>query len=151
MRPTFGSLSALAAAAGVLLASCDLSPRDLAGTDRQQLQEGPVEAPPGDAPARATGQSLGELAERSRNDLAARLNTDPGAISVVEARHVVWPDSSAGCPLPGYDYLQVRTEGVLIRLEAGGRTWHYHGGPSGPAALCEKPSTTNPPSRFADR
>jgi len=96
-------------------------------------------------------QRLSELIEQSRNDLASRVNVKAAAITVVEARYVVWPDSSAGCPMPGYEYMQMLTEGVLIRLEAGSRTFHYHSARSGPAFLCEKPAALDPPSRFEEQ
>jgi len=96
-------------------------------------------------------QRLNELVEQSRADLASRLGVDAAAITVVEARHVLWPDGSAGCPMPEYDYIQMLTEGVLIRLNAEGRTFHYHSGVAGPAVYCAKPSSAAPPSKFVEK
>ena len=35
------------------------------------------------------------------DDLARRLNISPADIQVLDARAVVWPDRSLGCPRPG--------------------------------------------------
>jgi hypothetical protein len=94
---------------------------------------------------------LNKLVDGARADLAHRLNVDEGDVSVVEARHVMWPDSSAGCPSPGYEYMQVLTEGVLIRLEVGDRIYPYHAGTRGPAVLCETPAGDSPPSLYEER
>jgi len=91
---------------------------------------------------------LRELTQQSREDLAERLGIDESGIVVVDARHVVWPDSSAGCPMPGFNYTQVLTEGVLIRLQAGDKLHQYHAGKAGKAFLCENPSTSSPPSLY---
>lgn len=141
-------------AATAFLGGC-LSP------DREQLEaisqvndEATVDAQGAAAPPsqpRTGAQRLNELVTQSRDDLASRLGLDIAAITVIEARHVIWPDSSGGCPMPGYDYMHVRTEGVLIRLQADGRIYQYHGGARGPAALCEKPSAIDPPSKFEER
>ena len=79
-------------------------------------------------------------------DLAQRLAIDPAAISVVEAVTVVWPDRSLGCPRPGMQYLQVPHDGFLIRLQAQGRTFAYHGGGSRAPFLCESPDRRGPPA-----
>jgi hypothetical protein len=96
-------------------------------------------------------ERLTELVEQSREDLASKVGVDAAAITVAEARHVVWPDGSAGCPAPGYDYMQMQTEGVLIRLNANGRIFQYHAGTAGPAVHCAKPSSVDPPSKFEER
>ena len=98
-----------------------------------------------------TSGRMRELTQQSRRDLAERLKIKEDDINVVEARHVIWPDSSAGCPTPGFNYLQVQTKGVLIRLQVGERTYQFHGGGSGPAFECEKPAPLNPPSLYQDR
>jgi len=77
-------------------------------------------------------------------DLAQRLAIDQSAISVAEAMTVVWPDGSLGCPRPGMQYTQVLHDGFLIRLQAQGRTFAYHGGGSRPPFLCESPDRRGP-------
>ncbi len=92
------------------------------------------------SPRQTRLQRLDQLRQQSRSDLATRLHLDEAAITVVEARPVVWPNSSAGCPKPGYMYTQMLTEGVLIRLQARGRIYHYHTGAKGPAVFCKNPA-----------
>jgi hypothetical protein len=85
--------------------------------------------------------ALQSFVDRAVADLARRRDVDPAAITVLEARAVVWPDGSLGCPTPGMEYTQVLQEGVLIRLQLGGRTYAYHGGGRRLPELCETPAT----------
>ena len=80
------------------------------------------------------------LVEMSRGDLAKRLGIAPDHIEVVEARAVMWPDASLGCPRPGMAYKQVPEDGALVRLSAGGRTYEYHSGGRRAPFLCENPA-----------
>jgi len=88
---------------------------------------------PGGSRVRA---GLDRLIDHAVTDLAGRLSIDPGEIRVVETRSVVWPDASLGCPRPGMVYPQVQTDGVLIRLEANGVIYPYHGGGGRAPFLC---------------
>jgi hypothetical protein len=92
----------------------------------------------------ALDPSLASLAAEARTDLAQRLSVDGDDIDVIAARYVTWPDSSAGCPKPGFEYLQVQTEGALISLRAAGRTYQYHSAGGQPPFLCETPSKVTP-------
>lgn len=73
----------------------------------------------------------------ARADLAERLGIAEDEIKVLEARAMVWPDASLGCPQPGMVYIQILVEGGLIRLEAGGREYNYHSGGDAQPFLCE--------------
>ncbi len=122
-----------------------------------QAQDGVAVEPPVDAERRqATADirtpaaNLAEIVAQCTDELATRLSVAKDDVEVVEARFVIWPDSSAGCPQPGVQYMQVRTEGVLVRLRADQRIYHYTGGIRPPAAYCAKPTTLTPPSRYAE-
>ena len=78
------------------------------------------------------------LIEKAKEDLAQRLTIAITEISLVEAKEVVWPDSSLGCPQPGMRYKQVPEDGALIVLEAQGTAYEYHNGGSRGLFLCEK-------------
>jgi hypothetical protein len=78
------------------------------------------------------------LIERAREDLAQRLSIAIAEISLVNAREVVWPDSSLGCPQPGMKYKQVPEDGALIILQAQETLYEYHSGGSREVFLCEK-------------
>jgi len=71
------------------------------------------------------------------HDLARRLGKVESDIVVIEARAVIWPDRSLGCPQPGVEYLQVQQDGALIRLQADGRQYAYHSGGHRSPFLCE--------------
>lgn len=71
-------------------------------------------------------------------DLAQRLSIPVEEVTVVEMREVTWPDAGIGCPQPGMNYAQVLTEGVLIRLEAGGQSYDYHGAAGRDPFLCDR-------------
>jgi hypothetical protein len=78
------------------------------------------------------------LIEMAKNHLALRLSISVDEISLVEAKPVVWPDSSMGCPQPGMAYLQIPEDGALIVLQFDGTSYEYHNGGSRGLFLCEK-------------
>jgi hypothetical protein len=87
---------------------------------------------------------LQDQVDKATADLAARINTTPAKIEVLEAVSVVWRDSSMGCPKPGMDYLQVLTKGVRIRLRFGLNVFEYHGAGGRAPQFCEHPSNVEP-------
>jgi hypothetical protein len=81
---------------------------------------------------------------QAKEDLARRLSVKVDEIKLLEAREVTWPDSSLGCPQPGKVYSQVLQDGLLIRLEVGGRMYFYHSGEVLGPFLCEQTSRIVP-------
>jgi hypothetical protein len=79
--------------------------------------------------ASTLGAGMQRLVDLAVSDLATKLKVDEETIEIVEAQFVTWRDSSAGCPQPGMQYLQVLTNGSRIVLRA---------------AHCAKPSKTEP-------
>jgi hypothetical protein len=79
------------------------------------------------------------LIEMAKEDLAERLSMAAGEIEVLEAKGVVWPDASLGCPQPGMRYKQVPMDGALIRLLVEGKVYEYHSGGGRAPFLCEQP------------
>jgi hypothetical protein len=77
------------------------------------------------------------LIEEAKKDLAQRLSISVAQINLVEARGVIWPNSSMGCPQPGMLYKQVPYDGALIILEVEGETFEYHVGGNRGLFLCE--------------
>jgi len=96
----------------------------------------------GQTPADSPDEGLTRLVAQAVDDLAQRLLVPSHEIDVLEARAVVWPDPSCGCPRPGMRYTQVQVEGALIRLAAGGRTFEYHSGAGDRPFLCAHQPTT---------
>lgn len=76
-------------------------------------------------------------AQSAVQDLARRLGVPVEQVTVVALGAVTWSDRSCGCPQPGMRYPQVPVDGAYARLEAGGRSWHYHGGRGRDPFLCE--------------
>jgi hypothetical protein len=77
-------------------------------------------------------------------DLAERLGLAPeeaaGAVEVVLAEVVTWPDAGLGCRRPGMRYLQVPVDGCRIVLRHDGARYSYHaGGRVQVPFLCERP------------
>ena len=87
---------------------------------------------------------LEKLIETAKNDLAGRLSLPAAQIILIDARSVVWPNSSVGCPQPGMLYADVLTAGYLILLQADGQNYEYHAGKSSDAFLCENPTPPVP-------
>lgn len=87
---------------------------------------------------------LQSLVEEAKEDLAGRLSVPVSQIDLLEARDVIWPDSSLGCPQPGMSYMEVLTPGYLIRLLANGQDYKYHAGRNRRVFLCPNPSPPIP-------
>jgi hypothetical protein len=108
-----------------------------------ETQKGPTQEPDKDGtqmaqPALTSSSSgLEILIEKAKEDLAQRLSIAVTQIKLLEARGVVWPDSSMGCPQPGMRYKQVPYDGALIILEVEGDMFEYHVGGSRGLFLCE--------------
>ena len=79
------------------------------------------------------------MVDQAKEDLAQRLNISTAEIELLSFEAKVWSDSSLGCPQPGMRYLQVLSEGYLIRLSAGDQTYNYHGGGNRAPFLCQQP------------
>lgn len=90
------------------------------------------------------------LIEMAKKDLAQRLSISVGEINLVEAKPVVWPDSSMGCPQSGMAYLQIPEDGALIVLKFDGISYEYHNGGSRGLFLCEKDSKEPAPTPKLD-
>lgn len=71
---------------------------------------------------------------------ADELNMEFAELSVVNVEHRVWPDASLGIPEPGAAYVQMLTSGLVVTIQAGGRTVTVHTGP-GPTARSRALST----------
>jgi hypothetical protein len=87
---------------------------------------------------------LEDLIQKAKEDLARRLSISTNEINLVEARDVIWPDSSLGCPQKGMVYAQVLTPGYLILLEHGGNTFEYHTSKRSDIINCNNPSPPVP-------
>jgi hypothetical protein len=87
---------------------------------------------------RVTGEVPAAMLQAMIDDLAGRLGLAQGAIEVVEAQEVTWPDGSMGCPEPGMVYTMALVEGYRVVLESGGLEYPYHAARSGYYFLCEQ-------------
>ena len=83
-------------------------------------------------------------------DATRRTGLAESALEVVEARNVVWPDGSLGCPEPGKMYTMALVPGYRIRIRAGAEVLDYHGAARGQPALCP-PGRATAPSGPASR
>ena len=83
---------------------------------------------------------LEPLVMMARNDLAERLAVGVESIEVVEARLVVWPDASMGCPDPEMAYIQVPQDGSVIRLQNHSEIFQYHTGGDRMPFFCPEPA-----------
>ncbi len=78
--------------------------------------------------------------EQAKRALAQQVGVPPDQVAVVSATAVQWPDSSLGCPQPGFAYSQVVTPGYLIVLQAGGKTYEFHSDRAGQRVVtCANP------------
>jgi hypothetical protein len=97
--------------------------------------QGDNTAMPATTPAAA---SLQNLIEKAKQDLVQRSNIQITQINLIETKAVVWRDASLGCPKPGIDYIRVETQGYIISLGAGGKTYNYHTDQVKRIVLCDE-------------
>jgi len=86
----------------------------------------PNRLPPQSAPEGGSPETLAAITDLVSQDLAQRLALDVSQITVSSSEEVDWPDSSLGCPAPGYAYMQVITPGYKLILQANGTAYEYH-------------------------
>ena len=86
----------------------------------------PSVAPRPGRPSDAVTAADGRLLEAAVNDLSAHLDVPTASISLVSVQHVIWSDTSLGCPKTGVDYAQVQVEGSVITLASGTGEYAYH-------------------------
>lgn len=115
----------------------------------------PIPPPTGDPTAMPSSiplpddPGLRDLIEKAKTDLAGRLAVSVNEITLVEAKSVVWPDASLGCPQPEMVYIQVPEDGLLIRLQVGDQIYPYHSGGFRDPFLCEQIyKDPNPPPKI---
>lgn len=97
---------------------------------------------PTDLGAPAPGPDVAEegrmMVQMAVDDLAARLQIDADAITVVSAQPMEWRDSSLGCPSPSESYMQVITPGYKIDLYVNDTLYPYHTDANSRVVLCQQ-------------
>ena len=121
-----------------------LEPTPIIGVDSATpvlpTQESQKESTPMTQPAQIPSSSgLEVLIEKAREDLAQRLSIPVSQIDLVDAKDVVWPNASLGCPRPGMAYAEVLTPGYLILLKANNIEYEYHASRGTEVIYCENP------------
>ena len=80
--------------------------------------------------------NTGQQIEYSRQDLAARLDVEPEAVSLSGATPVTWRSGALGCPEPGKSYTDALVSGVWIMLRVGKTAYRYHAKTGGQPFFC---------------
>jgi hypothetical protein len=108
----------------------DLVPVQIGETDEvrrsttQEDMDASLEACP---PVEGAQEEADPLVELAKADLAERLGVPPIEIEVQSVEEARFPDVSLGVPEAGETYARVITPGYVIRLEANGEIYQYHG------------------------
>ena len=68
----------------------------------------------------------GRQAMVARRDLAERLGVAENLVIIAGAEEMTWPDASLGCPGMEAGDTPVATEGYILELRHGSRTYRYH-------------------------
>lgn len=77
-------------------------------------------------------------------DLAVKSGVAADMIKVIQARSVTWGSAATGCPEPGKSYTMAVVPGILLILEANGKTYRYHGRTGGPPFYCPESRAQSP-------
>jgi hypothetical protein len=80
--------------------------------------------------------NLQGLAELAKADLAQRLSISLETITLIEAKGVIWSDSSLGCPQSGSKYAHQTVPGYRLQLGANGVEYNYHTDTTNTVVLC---------------
>ena len=91
-------------------------------------------------PSTPAAPNLHGLIQKAKEDLAQRLSISVDQINGIDAKAVIWSNSSLGCPQSGMVYADVLTPGYLILLNANGQDYEYHAGKGSTIFLCENPT-----------
>jgi hypothetical protein len=92
-----------------------------------------------------TGELPAALLDEIVADAVDRTGVSPGAIVVVRAQAITWPDGSLGCPQPGVVYTQALIDGYWVELDADGTLLDYRVGRNDVVTLCEDPPAIQRP------
>jgi hypothetical protein len=76
-----------------------------------------------------------QAVEQAKQAVAARTQLPEAELTLKVATAAEWPNGGLGCPEPGKMYAQVITPGYRVAIEANGRVYDVHVGPSR-AAVC---------------
>ena len=80
-------------------------------------------------------QSGNKLLTAARAVLADRLAVNAASLTLVDQESVRWPDSSLGCPKPGYKYAKAIIPGYRFTFSYEGKQYEVHtAGETGPAS-----------------
>jgi hypothetical protein len=85
-----------------------------------------VYADPDDTAPGAPADPGDDPAEKAKAVLASRLGVSADQIAVDSVQEHTWSDTSLGLPEPDMMYAQVLTDGHIVTLSHGGRTYVYH-------------------------
>lgn len=85
-----------------------------------------AQTPPSGASIPLTSPAIGPLLEAIATDLSAAEGVGVGDVEFLGVESVVWPDTGLGCPAPDMMYIQVLTEGALVRARVAGVEAEYH-------------------------
>jgi len=120
----------------------------LAPPSQKTLSTPLSDVPQGDTtamtPTTPADAGVQNLINKAVADLAQRLSIPVTQIKLMEAREIIWPDASLGCPQPGIVYAQVPVNGLLIRLGVGKEMYFYHTAGTADLFLCESTSPVIP-------
>lgn len=76
--------------------------------------------------------------QRARALLAREVGAAPGDFRLKSSERVHWPDTSLGCPQPGYVYAKVIVPGYRLVFDLDGTLYHVHTNDDGTrAVICE--------------
>ena len=104
----------------------------------------PTESDLSPMPQNPTLNNLETLIGTAKQDLAGRLSIPVNEIILLDAKDVIWSNSSLGCPQPGMVYADILTPGYLILLNVNNKDYEYHAGKSSDVFLCENPTPPVP-------
>lgn len=94
--------------------------------------------------ATASAQIASDAVQLAKKEVVTLTKLPEKTIDVVQQQRVDWPDSSLGCPQPGFAYLQVITPGYKIILQTPEEIFEYHTDMGSTILLCRTQKREQP-------
>ncbi len=107
-----------------------------ASSSTSTTADGPTTSTTIGAPVEPSTETLIEMTDLAKADLASRTGVDEAGIEVLKAEEVTWSNGALGCPKPGVSYTQALVDGYQVILFADGRAYDYHAGSDAKPFLC---------------
>lgn len=99
---------------------------------------------PTEASASAKKQEANEMTKEAIEEVKKLTHAQDSDVKILKQEYTDWPDTSLGCPTPGFAYAQVIVPGYNIVLQVDGEQFEYHTDLNKDVKLCKSKQVETP-------